>query len=239
MWAAMTRRTTCWICPSSKSGSADVLIQLGVNVEAPFPVVEQCLREANIGFLFALKHHQSMKHAIGPRREIGIRTVFNILGPLTNPAGASRQLLGVFAPELTDLMASALKNLGSEHACVVHGRDGMDEVSLCDETLIAELAGGEIRSYTVKPEDLGLERASIDALTVDGVEGSAHVIREVLDNTPGPALDIVLLNAAFGLLAADRVTEPKDGIEQARDVIASGKAAEALRKLVDITNVIT
>ena len=224
---------------SSKSGSADVLIQLGVNVEAPFPVVEQCLREANIGFLFALKHHQSMKHAIGPRREIGIRTVFNILGPLTNPAGASRQLLGVFAPELTDLMASALKNLGSEHACVVHGRDGMDEVSLCDETLIAELAGGEIRSYTVKPEDLGLERASIDALTVDGVEGSAHVIREVLDNTPGPALDIVLLNAAFGLLAADRVTEPKDGIEQARDVIASGKAAEALRKLVDITNVIT
>jgi anthranilate phosphoribosyltransferase len=136
-------------------------------------------------------------------------------------------------------MANVLKNLGSVHACVVHGRDGMDEVTLCDETLVAELVDGQVKTYTVKPEDLGLARVKIDTLKVDGVEGSARVIRDVLANTPGPALDIVLLNSAFGLLAADVVKDPKQGLAKARDVVASGKPAECLRKLVDITSVIT
>ncbi|HUU43122.1 MAG TPA: anthranilate phosphoribosyltransferase [Planctomycetota bacterium] len=221
---------------SSHSGSADVLIELGVNVDADVPVIERCIREAGIGFLYAVHHHSSMKHAIGPRREIGIRTIFNILGPLTNPAGAPHQLLGVFAPHLTGLMASVLANLGSRHACVVHGHDGMDEVTTCDETTVAELADGNVRTYRVKPEDFGIRRAKLDDLKVDTPAESARVIRDVFAGKEGPALDIVLLNAAFGLVAGDRAQSPAEGLQLARRVISDGKAAEALEKLVELSN---
>jgi len=221
---------------SSHSGSADVLMELGVKVDADFAVVERCIREANIGFLYAVRHHSSMKHAIGPRREMGIRTIFNILGPLTNPAGAPHQLLGVFGPHLTELIASVLRNLGSKHACVVHGHDGMDEVTTCDETTVAELADGKIETYTVKPEDFGLGRAKLDALVVASPPESAQVIRDVFAGKAGAPLDIVLLNAAFGVLAADQVKTAQEGLDVARRVIADGKAAEALDKLVEISN---
>jgi len=221
---------------SSQSGSADVLKELGVNVDADFPTVERCIREANIGFMYAVRHHSSMKHAIGPRREIGIRTIFNIIGPLTNPAGAPRQLLGVFAPHLTDLVASVLKNLGSVHACVVHGRDGMDEVTTCDETTVAELADGKIRTYTVKPEDFGLRRAKLEELVVADPPESARVIQDVFAAREGAPLDIVLLNSAFALPAADDVKTPVKGLERAREVINHGKATEALDRLIEISN---
>jgi len=221
---------------SSKSGSADVLAELGVNIEAPLDVVERCLHEANIGFLFAVMCHKSMKHAIGPRREIGLRTMFNILGPLTNPAGAQRQVLGVFDEALTDLMAGVLKNLGSIHACVVHGHDGMDEVTICDATTIAELVEGRIKRYQVTPEDLGLPRAKLSDLQVPGVAESASVIRNVLAGKPSPHRDIVLANAAFGLLAGDRVTDPAQGVKLAAEIIDSGKAQEALDNLIASSN---
>ncbi len=221
---------------SSKSGSADVLKELGVNIDADSPVVERCMREANIGFLFAVRHHASMKHAVEVRREIGIRTIFNILGPLTNPAGAHHQILGVFSPKLTEFMAGVLKNLGSTHACVVHGRDGMDEITTCDETTIAELVHGRIRTLTVKPEDFDLPRAKVQDLLVNGPAESAAIIRDVLANRPSPARDIVLLNAAFGLVAADLVATPRQGLEVARQALASGFAKRALDRLVAVSN---
>ena len=221
---------------SSQSGSADVLMALGVNVDADRPVIERCIREANICFLYAVRHHASMKHAAAVRREIGIRTIFNILGPLTNPAGATHQLLGVFSPHLTDLIASVLRNLGSVHACVVHGRDGMDEVTTCEETTVTELAAGDIRTYMVRPEDFGIRRANLADLQVSSPAESAQVIRDVLAAKEGPALDIVLLNSAFGLLAADRVKTPKEGLDLARQVIARGDAASALARLVRVSN---
>jgi anthranilate phosphoribosyltransferase len=177
-----------------------------------------------------------MKHAIGPRREIGVRTVFNILGPLTNPAGATRQILGVFDAGLTELVAGVLKNLGSEHACVVHGQDGMDEVSTCATTTVAELSGGNIRRYEVTPEELGLARAKLADLQVEGAVESAKVIREVLSGKPGPARDIVLANAGFGLLAGDVVKNAAQGVKIAGEVIDSGKAARALEKLIEVSN---
>ena len=221
---------------SSQSGSADVLKELGVNIDADFPVVERCLREANIGFLFAVKHHASMKFSVDVRREIGIRTIFNILGPLTNPAGARHQLLGVFAPKLTELVANVLKNLGSSHACVVHGRDGMDELTTCDETTIAELSRGAVRTFTVKPEDFEMSRAKLSDLQVRGPAESAAVIREVLANKPGPARDIVMLNSAFGLVAADQVATPRQGLEVARQALAAGFSRRALDRLVATSN---
>jgi len=220
---------------SSQSGSADVLKELGVNVEAELPAVERCLREANFGFLYAVRHHASMKHAIGPRREIGIRTIFNILGPLTNPAGARHQLLGVFAPHLTTLVASVLRNLGSVHACVVHGHDGMDEITTCDESTVTELKHGELRTYAVRPEEFGVRRAKLPELQVSSPGESARVIREVLAAKEGAALDIVLVNAAFGLLAADRVKTAREGFGLAREVVSQGKAAEVLSKLAQIS----
>ena len=221
---------------SSRSGSADVLAELGVNIEASLPVVERCLREADIGFLFAVMCHKSMKHAIGPRRELGVRTIFNILGPLTNPAGAQRQILGVFDSELTGLMAAVLRNLGSVHACIVHGHDGMDEVTTCDATTVAELVGGEIKCYEVTPEDLELPRAKIEDLQVDGVTESAAVISDVLAGKPGPARDIVLANAAFGLLAGDVVGSPVEGVKAAAEALDTARAQAALEKLVEVSN---
>jgi len=220
---------------SSHSGSADVLRELGVNLEADVPTVERCIAEATIGFMFAPKLHSAMKHAIGPRREIGIRTVFNILGPLTNPAGARHFLLGVFSPAMVEVMADVLKNLGAEHAYVVHGEDGLDEITTTDETLVAELEGGEIRTYRIKPEDFGISRATRDDLTVDSPEESAAVVRSVLAGETGPARDIVVLNAGAAISAAGAAPDIASGIQAAEESADSGAAAEMLDRLVRIS----
>jgi len=221
---------------SSASGSADVLRTLGVNIEAGVPVVERSLREAGIGFLFAPALHQAMKHAIGPRREMGIRTVFNILGPLTNPAGAQRQLLGVYDPQLLEVMAQVLANLGSVRALVVHGDDGLDELTTTTTSHVCEMAEGRLRAYTLSPEELGLPRARLDDLKVADAAASAAVIRGVLAGQSGPHRDIVLLNAAAALLAAGRASDLAEGCRLAAAAIDSGSAATALERLIAITN---
>ncbi len=220
---------------SSTSGAADVLKELGVNIEADTATVERCIAEAGIGFLFAPLLHGAMKHAIGPRREIGIRTVFNILGPLTNPAGAKHQLLGVYASTLTPVMASVLKELGSQHALVVHGHDGADEITIGEETTVAELKGGEINEYVLAPDDFGLSRTPIEKLRVQSPQESARVIREVLQGRTGPARDIVLLNAGAALYVADKAEDLQAGIDLASETIDTGRAQETLAKLVDVS----
>lgn len=221
---------------SSHSGSADVLAELGVNLDAGVPAVERCIAEANIGFMFAPKMHSAMKHAMPVRREIGIRTVFNILGPLTNPAGARNQVLGVFSAEMVELMANVLKNLGSERVYVVHGADGLDEITTCDETFVAELRDGEISTYRVKPEDFGMARCRRDDLTVGSARESAEVIRSVFRGERGPARDIVLFNAGAAIAAAHVAHDIAAGVEAAGASIDSGAATEALAKLVEISN---
>ncbi|MFW6158278.1 MAG: anthranilate phosphoribosyltransferase, partial [Planctomycetota bacterium] len=220
---------------SSKCGSADVFKALGVNIEAPIETVERCLSEIGIAFLFAPLLHKAMKYAIGPRREIGIRTVFNILGPLTNPAGARNMLLGVFSEAMVEVLASVLRNLGAEHVYVVHGLDGLDEITTTTETAVAELQDGVIRTYRVQPEDFDLPRASLDDLTVEEPGQSAAVIRSVLAGAPGPARDIVVLNAAAGIAAADAAPDLQAAATRAAEAIDSGAAQDALDKLVRIS----
>ena len=221
---------------SSHSGSADVIAELGVNLDAGVPAVERCIAEANIGFMFAPKMHAAMKHAMPVRREIGIRTVFNILGPLTNPAGAHNQVLGVFSADMVEVMANVLKNLGSERVYVVHGADGLDEITTCDDTFVAELRDGEVRTYRVKPEDFGMARRRRGDLTVGSVRESAEVIHSVLRGESGPARDIVLLNAGAAIAAAHVARDIAAGVEAAGASIDSGAATEALAKLVEISN---
>ena len=221
---------------SSRSGSADVLEKLGVNVNADVPTVERCVCEARIGFLFAPILHGAMKHAIGPRREMGIRTVFNILGPLTNPAGARHQLLGVFRRDLTEVMARALHELGSRRALVVCGLDGLDEISTASPTQVTELHEGSVRTYELDARALGFPAARREDLLVSSVEESAAVIRGVLDGKRGPARDIVVLNAAAALLAAEAVADMTDGIARATQVLDSGAARDALERLISISN---
>lgn len=221
---------------SSSSGSADVLLELGVKIDAEVAVVEACLREAGIGFLFAPRLHTAMKYAIGPRREIGIRTIFNILGPLTNPAGASRQVLGVYDETLAKTLAEVLARLGTEHAFVVHGRDGLDEITTTSETAIFEVRQGRVDSFVVVPEDLGLGRAKLEELKVDSPAESAQIIKEVLEDKPGVHSDIVLANAAAALAACDLVEGLKEGRQLAQESIASGRARKALEKLVEVSN---
>ncbi|MFO7897597.1 MAG: anthranilate phosphoribosyltransferase [Planctomycetota bacterium] len=220
---------------SSKSGSADVLAELGVNLEADVPTIERCIAEARFGFMFAPKMHAAMKHAIGPRREIGIRTVFNILGPLTNPAGARNMLLGVFSEVMVEVLASVLRNLGAEHVYVVHGLDGLDEITTTSETAVAELRDGVIKTCRIQPEEFGLPRASLDDLTVEEPGQSAAVIRSVLAGEPGPARDIVVLNAAAGIAAADAAPDLEAAATEAAEAIDSGAAQDALDKLVRIS----
>ena len=220
---------------SASWGSADVLEALGVNIEAEPAVVERCIREAGIGFLFAPALHKSMKFAIGPRRQLAIRTVFNILGPLTNPAGARRQLLGVFADELVDPMARVLGNLGAVRAMVVHSADGMDEISLCDETLVAEVEDGAVTVRRMSPEDVGLPRAERDDLTVSGLAQSVEAIRAVLGGRTGPWRDIVLLNAGAAIHVGGKAGDVADGIRSAAESVDSGRAREALNKLVEVS----
>ena len=221
---------------SSTSGSADVLKALGVNLEAEPSVVERSLCEARIGFLFAPLMHSAMKYAIGPRREIGVRTVFNILGPLTNPAGAANQLLGVYDAALVEPLAGVLKNLGSKRCLVVHGEDGLDEMTTTAPTQIAELADGKITTWTLTPEDVGLPRANLQDLVVESPEDAVQAIREVLAGDTGPKRDIVLLNAGAAIMVGNGAQNLKDGIAKAAMAIDSGTAQKALQKMVEITN---
>jgi len=221
---------------SSGSGSADVLKTLGVNIEAPCETVELCIREAGIGFLFAPMLHGAMKYAIGPRRELAVRTVFNILGPITNPAGVKRQLLGLFTPDLLEPIANVLGKLGSEKALVVHSDDGLDELSICAASTVAELDGGKVKTWRLDPEDVRLDKATLEALLVEGPEQSAEVIRAVLAGKKGPQRDVVLLNAGAALYVGGKAGSVKEGVKVAAESVDSGSAQGALDRLVEISN---
>jgi anthranilate phosphoribosyltransferase len=221
---------------SSKSGSADVLEAAGVNLELTPEQVAACVNDIGVGFMFAPMHHSAMKHAIGPRREMAVRTLFNVLGPLTNPAGAPNQVLGVFSKDWVEPLAQVLKRLGSEHVLVVHAEDGLDEISIGAVTHVAELKDGEVMTYTVKPEDFGMQRAELSALRAEDAADSLRIIRTVLANEEGPAKDIVCLNAGAAIYAAGRAGSFAEGVGLAQQVIASGEAADKLEQLVKLSN---
>jgi anthranilate phosphoribosyltransferase len=221
---------------SSKCGSADVLAELGVNVEATPDTVSRCLDEAGIGFLFAPALHGAMKHAIGPRKELGTRTVFNVLGPLTNPAGARCQLIGVFAAELTETMAGVLGALGSERAFVVHGSDGLDEITTTGSTRVSELRDGAVTTSELTPADLGVDSASAADLAGGDAAENAAILRAILDGEAGPKADIVLVNAAAAIAAAGLADDIAGGMSVARESIASGQAKAALDTLVEVSH---
>ncbi|MFM7330131.1 MAG: anthranilate phosphoribosyltransferase [Brachymonas sp.] len=223
---------------SSKSGSADVLESLGVNINLKPEQIAQCIEDIGIGFMFAPNHHTAMKHVAPIRRELGIRTIFNILGPLTNPASAPNILMGVFHPDLVGIQVRALQRLGAEHAVVVYGRDGMDEVSLGAATMVGELKDGEITEYEIHPEDYGFTMASTRSLRVETPEQSKQMLLDVLDNKPSAARDIVLLNAGAALYAANVSESIKDGIECARRALESGAARGKLETLVSSTKML-
>jgi anthranilate phosphoribosyltransferase len=217
---------------SSKSGSADVLERLGVKLELSTPQLGRCLNEANICFAFARSHHPAMKFVAPARTSLGIPTIFNLLGPLTNPARAKHQLLGVFAPELTDRLASVLKELGSDRAWVVHADDGLDELSTLGATRVSELKDGEVRTWHVDPKDLGMPYARLSDLQVGGVDESADVISRVLIGEQGAPRDITVLNAAAALVIAGDAQDLRDGIARAEDAIDNGAANKTLDRLV-------
>jgi len=217
---------------SSKSGSADVLEAAGVRLDLTPEQVARCVENIGVGFMFAPAHHGAMKHAIGPRREMGVRTLFNVLGPLTNPAGAPNQVLGVFSDTLLEPLASVLLRLGSRHVLVVHARDGLDEISVGDKTEVAELKDGQIHRYSVQPEDFGIQRAPVSRLQVASARESLELIRSVLEDHPGPARDIVCLNAGAAIYAAGIGSSLGDGIKRADVAIAGGEARNKLDQLV-------
>jgi anthranilate phosphoribosyltransferase len=221
---------------SSSSGSADVLEAAGVKLDLTPAQVAACIDRVGVGFLFAPQHHSAMKHAIGPRKEMRVRTLFNLLGPLTNPAGAPNQVLGVFSPDWVEPLAEVLRRLGSEHVLVVHAEDGLDEISIAAPTRVAELREGDISVYTVTPEDFGLQRADLSAIAVENVEQSLAMIRAVFDDQPGPARDIVCLNAGAAIYAAGLTPSLADGVVLAGEVIQSGKARQTHAALVDVSN---
>ena len=221
---------------SSACGSADVLEALGVNLNVTPPQVERCINEIGVGFLFAPALHGAMKHAIGPRREIGIRTIFNILGPLTNPAGADRQVLGVYDEKLVEVIARVLVKLGCRRGFIVHGLDGMDEVTLTGPTRVGEIRDGSVSLATIEPEDFGLRRCTLaDLQGGDAVENAA-IVRDVLAGKPGPKRDVVLLNAAYALLASGQAEDVESGLEKARTAIDDGLAMARLKDLIAMTN---
>ncbi len=220
---------------SSKSGSADVLEAAGVRLDLNPQRIGECIDTVGVGFLFAPQHHGAMKHAIGPRREMAIRTIFNMLGPLTNPAGAPNQVLGVFAEVWVNTLAQVLRRLGSRHVMVVHSEDGLDEISIGAPTRVAELKHGEIKEFTIAPEQLGFQRQPLTALRVGGPEESLAIIRNVLANRPGPALDIVALNAGAAIYVAGLADNLNDGVRKALSVIADGSAERVLESLVEYT----
>ncbi|HXG51064.1 MAG TPA: anthranilate phosphoribosyltransferase [candidate division Zixibacteria bacterium] len=221
---------------SSQSGSADVLGALGVKVDAPRERVEACIERIGIGFLFAPLLHEAMKYAVQPRRDIGIRTIFNLLGPLTNPALATHQLIGLYSGDLVGVIANVLKNLGSVRAMVVHGLEGMDEISVCGPTKVAELRDGEVREYLVEPEQFGIKRCRLEDLHGGTAEQSAAIVRGVLAGSRGPARDVVLLNSGAALYVAGKATSISQGMQLAAESIDSGKAGEKLAQLIELTN---
>jgi anthranilate phosphoribosyltransferase len=220
---------------SSRSGSADVLESLGMNINLPPDAIAKCIAEVGIGFMFAPNHHPAMKNVAPVRKELGVRTIFNILGPLTNPAGAPNILMGVFHPDLVGIQVRALQRLGTDHAVVVYGRDGMDEVSLGAATMIGELKNGEISEYEIHPDDFGLAMASNRSLKVETPEQSRVMLMSVLDNEAGAARDIVIFNAGAALYAANVADTIQDGIDKARAAIESGAAKSKLEQLVTLS----
>ena len=225
--------------PRVLCGSADVLKALGVNVEVSPETVGKCLDEVGLGFLFAPALHGAMKYAIGPRRELGIRTIFNALGPLTNPAGAQRQVIGVYSEGLTETLAEVLGSLGSERAFVVHGADGLDELTTTGATRVSELVQGSVKTYEVVPEDVGLAVADSNALIGGDEQENADLLLKVLDGEPGPRQDIVALNAGAAIVAGGLAEDFRAGIELARESILSGKAMEKLEGLKAVSKRVT
>ena len=220
---------------SSRSGSADVLEALGAKLELTPESIARSVETVGVGFMFAPSHHPAMKHAAVVRKELGVRTIFNILGPLTNPAGAQNQLLGVFHVDLVGIQTRVLQRLGARHVMVVHGRDGLDEISISGETLVGELLNGEIREYELHPSQFGLEVYDRRAIQVNSVEESRQMVLAVLENQPGPALNIVLLNAGAALYVAGVAKSLENGIERARKSIAKGEARQKLDDFVAFT----
>ena len=220
---------------SSKSGSADVLEAAGVNLQLTPEQVAECIEKVGVGFMFAPAHHSAMKHAIGPRKEMGVRTIFNVLGPLTNPAGAPNQVMGVFAEALLEPLANVLNKLGSRHVMVVRSDDGMDEISISAATQVAELKDGKVDRYSIEPEQFGIARHDISTLAVDGAEQSLMVVQGVLNGQSGPASDIVALNAGAAIYTAGLVDDLSAGVIKAQDIIDSGDAKLKLDALVELT----
>lgn len=221
---------------SSTSGSADVLEAAGVNLELSPAQVAECIDRVGVGFLFAPRHHGAMKHAVAPRKELGMRTLFNLLGPLSNPASAPNQVLGVFSRDWLQHLAEVLDKLGSRHVMVVHAEDGLDEISLCAATEIAELNRGIIRQYRIKPEDFGLERCRPEALVADDRDTSLTMLRSALDGSNSAASGIVQLNAGAAIYVAGITTSLADGIDRAGDMITSGAASERFQQFIELTN---
>jgi len=221
---------------SSQCGSADVLEALGVNIAATPVIVEQCLNEVGVAFLFAPTFHPAMKHAAQARKDLGVRTAFNLLGPLTNPARPTRQIVGVPRPELTELLARSLSLLGSERAWVVHGADGLDELSTTGYTKVSECRGDAVQTFYVHPADFGLQKATPESLKGGNAATNAAIVRAVLDGEPGPPRDVVLLNAGAALFVAGHAETVKAGIATSANAIDSGKSAETLKKLIEASN---
>jgi anthranilate phosphoribosyltransferase len=221
---------------SSSCGSADVLEAAGVNLELSADQVAHCVEKIGVGFLFAPRHHSAMKHAIGPRKEMGVRTLFNLLGPLTNPAGAPNQVLGVFSSHWLDPLAQVLRNLSSRHVMVVHADDGLDEISIGASTQVAELKGGAISCYRISPGQFGMQTGSVAGLGVADAAASLEIINAVFDDTPGPARDIVLLNAGAAIYVSGVADSLESGVEAARQAVASGGARQKFQQLIETSN---
>ena len=221
---------------SSSSGSADVLEAAGVNLDVSPQQVKNCINTVGVGFMFAQKHHDAMKHTIAPRREMAVRTIFNLLGPLTNPAKALHQVLGVFDKKWVEPMAHVLKALGSRHVLVVHSKDGLDEISIGEQTYVAELKNNIVTCYEVCPEDFGLKRENISQLAIQSADESLTIINSIFDGELGAARDIVALNAGAAIYAADLASSLDRGIEQAQTLIDNGKAKQKLQDLITCSN---
>lgn len=221
---------------SSRCGSADVLEAAGVNLDLSAEQVARCIETVGIGFLFAPKHHEAMRHTVGPRKELGVRTVFNLLGPLCNPASAPNQLIGVFARHWLEPLARVLQQTGSQHVLLVHADDGLDEISIASPSTVTELKHGHITTYTITPEQFGLPRATLSELAVDGVESSLNRLLSVLDNVPGAARDIALLNAGAAIYAANLTDSLAEGVSQAQRALATGDARAKFDAFVSFSN---
>ncbi len=221
---------------SSSCGSADVLEELGIKIDLEPKKAEKCLEETGFGFMFAPLFHPAMKYAIGPRKEMGVRTVFNILGPLTNPAGADRQVLGVFSDRLTELMANVLGNLGVKRAFVVHGEDGLDEITNTEKTRVSELKDGSVKTYFIAPEEFGIKKAVKDELVGGSASDNAKITINILEGMKGPKRDIVIMNSAAALLAGDRVEGFHEGVEIAARAIDTGAAGKKLKQIREVSN---